>query len=531
MDSNTISNSRQRKQRRNLSLEDKINIIKRKEADVRLSDEKLANELGVDRSTISGILRKKEKLLQLHANAKNSDLKKLRIRVARFPSLEEALYKWFQSLRSRNVPVSQDILKNKAIEFYNRAKENGAQLPNFEASNGWLEKFQNRYDISSKCITGESESACLDQVENGRKLLQDIIATFNLESVYNADETGLFFRLGPNRTLASRNDKAKGIKKDKERVTVLLCCNATGTKKLKPFVIGKFKNPRCFKNVNLATLPVRYSNNRNAWMTMEKWNEWLKWLDNNVFEKSLLLVDNCPAHTDGFSLNLKNLRVEYIPPNTTSHIQPCDAGIIANFKAHYRNLLVSKWVYELNEEQKVKKLNIKEAIEFIADAWEKVKPSTINNCWKNTGILPVEIIENEMNIEETDDTITDLTLALNNLKLADPSVNITANEYLAVDNDLVSTELPTEEDIFEEFLIAEGVLQQQHVEEDSSDEEETIISMRTGRQALDVVKRFLEQRDFTTENDVKYIRNIIRRLDESVEKAKRQTSLTEFINQ
>jgi len=88
-----IGNSRQRKQRRNLSLEDKINIIKRKETDVRLSDEKLANELGVDRSTISGILRKKEKLLRLHANAKNSDLKKLRIRVARFPSLEEALYK------------------------------------------------------------------------------------------------------------------------------------------------------------------------------------------------------------------------------------------------------------------------------------------------------------------------------------------------------------------------------------------------------------------------------------------------------
>ena len=191
---------------------------------------------------------------------------------------------------------------------------------------------------------------------------------------------------------------------------------------------------------------------------------------------------------------------------------------------------MSKWVYELNEEQAIKKLNVKEAIELIADAWEKVKPSTINNCWKNTGILPAEIIENEMNIDETNDGMTDLTLALNNLKLADPSVNITANEYLEVDNDLVSTELPTEEDIFEEFLMAEGVLRQ-HVEEDSNDEEETIISVRTERQALDIVKKFLEQRDFTTENDVKYIRNIIRRLDESVEKAKRQTSLTEFINQ
>ena len=97
-------------------------------------------------------------------------------------------------------------------------------------------------------------------------------------------------------------------------------------------------------------------------------------------------------------------------------------------------------------------------------------------------------------------------------RAADPSVNIniTANKYLEVDNDLVSTELPTEEDIFEEFLMAEGVLRQ-HVEEDSNDEEETIISVRTERQALDIVKKFLEQRDFTTENDVKYIRNIIRR--------------------
>ena len=117
----------------------------------------------------------------------------------------------------------------------------------------------------------------------------------------------------------------------------------------------------------------------------------MKWLDNKVTEKSLLLVDNCPAHTDGFSLNLKNLSIEYIPPNTTSHIQPCDAVIICKFKVHYRNLLVSKWVYELNEEQTIKKLNVKEAIELIADAWEKVKPSTINNCWKNTGILPLKM--------------------------------------------------------------------------------------------------------------------------------------------
>ena len=41
---NASNTDRQRKQRRNLSLKDKVNIIKRKETDVKLSDEKLANE-------------------------------------------------------------------------------------------------------------------------------------------------------------------------------------------------------------------------------------------------------------------------------------------------------------------------------------------------------------------------------------------------------------------------------------------------------------------------------------------------------
>ena len=62
---NSSDVERQRKQRKNISLEDKIDIIKRKEDNTKLSDEKLANEYGVDRSTISTILRKKEKFLQV----------------------------------------------------------------------------------------------------------------------------------------------------------------------------------------------------------------------------------------------------------------------------------------------------------------------------------------------------------------------------------------------------------------------------------------------------------------------------------
>ena len=61
--------------------------------------------------------------------------------------------------------------------------------------------------------------------------------------------------------------------------------------------------------------------------------------------------------------------------------------------------------------------------------------------------------------------------------------------------------------------------------------EEEIISTKVGRQALETVKKILEQKEFTTEEDISYVRDIIRRLDESVEMSRCQTLLTEYITQ
>ena len=40
-------------------------------------------------------------------------------------------------------------------------------------------------------------------------------------------------------------------------------------------------------------------------------------------------MDNCSAHNlDRITKNLSQIRVEFLPPNTTSVLQPCDQGII-----------------------------------------------------------------------------------------------------------------------------------------------------------------------------------------------------------
>jgi len=106
-------------------------------------------------------------------------------------------------------------------------------------------------------------------------------------------------------------------------------------------VIGKFSKPRCFKHVNIGNLPITYRSNAKAWMLATFFQEWLQKFDQEVGMKHnkqrvLLLLDNCTSHKLG-NLVLENVEVHFLPPNTTSKLQPMDAGIIMSFKKHYRH--------------------------------------------------------------------------------------------------------------------------------------------------------------------------------------------------
>ena len=95
-------------------------------------------------------------------------------------------------------------------------------------------------------------------------------------------------------------------------------------------------------------------------------------------------MDNTGCHnlSEEFKKQLSNITVEYLAPNCTYVIQPCDAGIIRSFKSKYRNKLVK---FMLNSYEKcVEELNVKQSIYFVREAWRNVSKNTIENCWKKT---------------------------------------------------------------------------------------------------------------------------------------------------
>ena len=101
-----------------------------------------------------------------------------------------------------------------------------------------------------------------------------------------------------------------------------------------------------------------------------------------------MILDNASGHNiDSIADQLTNVKVAFLAPNTTSHCQTMDAGIIKNFKLHCRVELVNHISKSIEVERKIILLNIKEAIYMAKKAWSLVNSETISNCFQHTKII------------------------------------------------------------------------------------------------------------------------------------------------
>jgi len=93
-------------------------------------------------------------------------------------------------------------------------------------------------------INGESNSVNTEITQNWlEKIWPKLREGYTDYRIYNADETGLFYKMLPNRTLKFKGEKCSGGKISKERLTVLVSASMTG-KKMKLIIIGKYRNLR-----------------------------------------------------------------------------------------------------------------------------------------------------------------------------------------------------------------------------------------------------------------------------------------------
>ena len=145
----------------------------------------------------------------------------------------------------------------------------------FKYSNGWLEKFKKRFGISIKTLAGEAGSVDLELFERERMRLIKILDKYEAKNRFNMDETALYYKLPPNKTLGTNERSNSGKKQSKDRLTIGLCCNQTGDEYIKPLIINKSRKPHCFGRFFNPNSIVSFYCNQKAWMTMVVFEDWL----------------------------------------------------------------------------------------------------------------------------------------------------------------------------------------------------------------------------------------------------------------
>lgn len=84
--------------------------------------------------------------------------------------------------------------------------------------------------------------------------------------------------------------------------------------------------------------------------------------------------------------------VLFLPPNTTSVVQPLDQGIIVSAKRLYQCRYLQEVMTVVEEgactQQNIRDYNVKSVIYNFADAWKEVKKATLANSWKKTAVRP-----------------------------------------------------------------------------------------------------------------------------------------------
>ena len=142
----------------------------------------------------------------------------------------------------------------------------------FKASRGWYEKHKHQSGIQIVARHGEAASSNKEAAKKYVGKFCDFINArgYLPQQECDSDETDLFLKKMPNRNNITKEEKfMPGHNPMKDRITILVCVNASGDCKINPMVIYHSENPKIFKRnkVMKSKLPVMWQSNPKSWST------------------------------------------------------------------------------------------------------------------------------------------------------------------------------------------------------------------------------------------------------------------------
>ncbi|XP_033322035.1 jerky protein homolog-like [Megalopta genalis] len=370
-----------------LSMKQRLEIVQHLESGVPVST--LATEYNVTPVTVRRIRRNAVTVSQFT----DQGVDKGHRRTLRRPENEELdnrLYTWFIERKTLGEPITDVRMVERAAEVN---KEIGGPS-SFKASRGWLWRFKNRHGIRLFGQNIDANVAAAQQfIETFARQLEE--EDIDKENVYNMNATSLSWKTLSKKIFAHSGEKRIEEKNmNKDRVTIGLCTNVTGSHKLAPLFINRFENPRVLKH-SKHRLPVIYKAQQQAFMDQMVFADWyqnyfkpdvMKYqLHNGTCGKVILILDNSRGYNLQFLKELQKderFQIVFLPPNTSHLLQPIDQVLEKTKKSYRHKMLSIATSYPDGIQEFYSNYDLKDCIHLLHEAWLEMNILEIRNSWK-----------------------------------------------------------------------------------------------------------------------------------------------------
>ncbi|XP_041366065.1 tigger transposable element-derived protein 6-like [Gigantopelta aegis] len=359
-------------------------------------------EYGISRKQVRLWDKDYEKLL-MFSKGKDSERKNIGSGAeAMNTEMDQAVFEWFKDERAEGRCVSNYFLQSKAREVASQIR-----VQKFQASNGWLRRWKQRYSVGIRRGTNDAQKIPSDYKEKMSGFHSAIRALrqkwdYTDYNIANMDQTMVRFDTVPKYTNEVKGAKTVRISHTggaKKGCTVALTASANGDKR-KALIIFKEKNgvigPRVLPTLKVPD-NVLITATENGWMTTVKVHHFIRhvWGPNDDDTRRLLILDaykphTCQSSTDRF--DEYETDIVTVPGGCTGLVQPMDTHVNKVFKERIKQ----QWC----EWFKLAKRNCRgnyvqptrqNIIDWISVAWEAVEEGTIRGAFKSCGIsLPLD---------------------------------------------------------------------------------------------------------------------------------------------
>lgn len=131
-----------------------------------------------------------------------------RLKLGKDEELEQAVFLWFKQKREKGIPISGPILQAKARDLLKKLHPESSEQ--FTASTGWLWRFCQCHNIRQLSLQGEKLSADRPAAEEFIPAFKKFVEEncYTLNQIFNCDESGLYYKLLPDKSLAAHFEKS-----------------------------------------------------------------------------------------------------------------------------------------------------------------------------------------------------------------------------------------------------------------------------------------------------------------------------------